>query len=400
MPGAQSWVTLAAVPRPPRNDLLLALGLAAVSLLQVTVAYPIASTAVGVLVALAITLPVAWRRVSPVVATIASSLAWVIPTDGYLFVGYLVAFVQFYSLAAHVGPSRTVVGVAALGLVLGIVSNVIRNDVAGEYFGALPAVVLPTITGRVVRRLREDAERLAELTVHLERERERAEHAAVAEERGRIARELHDVVAHGVSVIAIQADAAEAALDRDHELARAPLRTIRRSAKEALEEMRRLLGVLREDGDGGELLPQPGLGLLGDLVEHARGAGVDVTLAVDGDPRPLSPGLDLSAYRIVQEGLTNVRKHAAGAPARVTVTWAPRELALEVRDTGPARPAGPGSPAAAGSGSGPARWAANGGHGILGMRERVRMHGGELHAGPAADGGFAIRVRLPLGERP
>ena len=306
--------------RPPRTDLQLALGLAALCLLQVTVVYPIASPAVGVLVALATTLPVAWRRTHPVAATVAASLAWVIPTDGYLFLGYVVAFLLYYSLAAHVGPSRTVIAVAALGVALSIVSAALRSDVAGEYFGALPAVVLPTAVGRVVRRLREQAAQLAELTVHLERERERAEHAAVAEERGRIARELHDVVAHGVSVIAIQADAAEAALDRDPELARAPLRTIRRSAKEALEEMRGLLGVLREDGDGGELAPQPGLGQLGELVEHARGAGVDVTLAIDGEPRAVAPGLDLSAYRIVQEGLTNVRKHAAGAPAHVHVT--------------------------------------------------------------------------------
>ena len=184
-----------------------------------------------------------------------------------------------------------------------------------------------------------------------------------------------------MSVIAIQADAAEAALDRDPELARAPLRTIRRSAEDAMEEMRHLLGVLREDGDGGELLPQPGLGQLGDLVEHARGAGVEVTLAVDGEPRALAPGLDLSAYRIVQEGLTNVRKHAPGALARVRVTRAPRELALEVRDSGPG-----GSP----NGSG---------HGLVGMRERVRMHGGQLQAGPSPDGGFAVLARLPIGER-
>jgi signal transduction histidine kinase len=385
MSRAGGWVTLAAVPRPPRTDLLLALGLAALCLLQVTVVYPIASTGVGVLVALATTLPLAWRRTNPVAATVATSLAWVIPTDGYLFVGYVVAFLQYYSLAAYVGPARTVVAVAALGVALSVVSSVMRDDITGEYFGALPAVVLPAITGRVVRRLREDAGRLAELTLHLERERERAEHAAVAEERGRIARELHDVVAHGVSVIAIQADAAEAALDRDPELARTPLRTIRRSAKEAMEEMRRLLDVLREDGDGGELLPQPGLGLLPELVEHARGAGVDVTLAVDGEPRPLAPGLDLSAYRIVQEGLTNVRKHAAGAPARVTVTWAPRELGLEVRD------AGAGGDAHAINGTG--------GHGLVGMRERVRVHGGELHAGPEPDGGFAVRARLPTEER-
>ena len=379
-------VTLAPMRRPPRNDLYLALGLAALCLLQVTVAYPIASTPVGVLVALAIPLPLAWRRIHPVAVAIATSAAWLIPTDGYLFLGYLVAFIAFYSLAAHVGPARTVLPVAALGAVLGLASNAIRGDTAGEYFGVLPAVVLPTITGRVVRRLREQAEQLSELTVHLERERERAEHAAVAEERGRIARELHDVVAHGVSVIAIQADAAEAALDRDPELARAPLRTIRRSAKDAMEEMRHLLGVLREDGDGGELLPQPGLGQLGELVEHARGAGVEVTLAVDGEPRALAPGLDLSAYRIVQEGLTNVRKHAAGAPARVRVTWTPRELALEVRDSGV------GGVEITANG--------NGGHGLVGMRERVRLHGGELRAGPDPGGGFAVRARLPIEERP
>jgi signal transduction histidine kinase len=382
MSRAPASVTLAAVPRPPRTDLLLALGLAALCLLQVTVVYPIASTGVGVLVAFATTLPVAWRRTNPVAATVAASLAWVIPTDGYLFVGYVVAFLLYYSLAAYIGPARTVVAVAAVGVVLSVLSAAIRDDVVGEYFGALPAVVLPTITGRVVRRLREDADRLAELTVHLERERERAEHAAVAEERGRIARELHDVVAHGVSVIAIQANAAEAALDRDPELARTPLRTIRSSAKQAMEEMRRLLDVLREDGDGGELLPQPGFGQVSELVEHARGAGVDVTLAVDGEPRPLAPGLDLSAYRIVQEGLTNVRKHAAGAPARVTVKWAPHELALEVRDSGP------------GGGSN-----GSGGHGLVGMRERVRIHGGELHAGPVPEGGFAVRARLPIEER-
>jgi signal transduction histidine kinase len=142
--------------------------------------------------------------------------------------------------------------------------------------------------------------------------------------------------------------------------------------------------VLREDGDGGELAPQPGLGQLGELVEHARGAGVDVTLAIDGEPRAVAPGLDLSAYRIVQEGLTNVRKHAAGAPAHVRVTWAPRELALEVRDDG----AGGGDITPNGSG-----------HGLVGMRERVRLHGGELRAGPVDGGGFAVRARLPLEER-
>ena len=262
--------------RPRRIDLELALGLAVLCLLQVLVVHPIASPAVGAAVALASTLPVAWRRAHPVAAAIAGSLAWLIPTDGYLFLGYVAAFLLYYTLAARVGAARTVLAVAALGVALSIASAAARSDVTGEYFGALPAVVLPTAAGRVVRRLSEQTQQLAELTMHLEREREGAERAAVAQERGRIARELHDVVAHGVSVIAIQADAAAAALDSDPELARAPLRTIRRSAKEALEEMRHLLGVLREDGDGDELAPQPGLGQLGELVERARVAGVDV----------------------------------------------------------------------------------------------------------------------------
>jgi len=215
-----------------------------------------------------------------------------------------------------------------------------------------------------VRRVGEDARRLA-----------------VADERARIARELHDVVAHGISVIAIQADAAEAALNRNPRLAREPLRTIRSSAKEALEEMRHLLGVLREDGDGGEIAPQPGLGQLAELIEHARGAGVEVELETAGEPRALAPGLDLSAYRIVQEALTNVRKHAAGAPVTVTLGWAPAVLVLEVRDGGP----GPNGPNGA-----------PGGHGLVGMRERVRIHGGRLQTGAATAGGFEVVAELPL----
>jgi signal transduction histidine kinase len=356
--------------RPPRNDVLLALALAVPSLVQV-LAVPIAPRAVGVIVALGSTLPIAWRRVYPSGAAVAGSLIWIVPTDGYVYLGYAAAFVLFYSLAAHEPDTRRVIAVTAFGLVVTVVTTALRSEVVGELFGALSAVAAPAVAGRVVRRLRE-------LTLHLEQERERAERAAIAEERGRIARELHDVVAHGISVIAIQADAAEAALDRDPELARAPLRTIRRSAKASLEEMRHLLGMLREDGDGGELAPQPGLGELGALIEHAHAAGVDVALEVDGEPRELAPGLDLSAYRIVQEALTNVRRHAGGAPTRVRMVWAQDALTIEIRDRGPG-----------GHVNGSA------GHGILGMRERARLHGGELHAGPAADG-FTVRARLPL----
>ena len=228
-----------------------------------------------------------------------------------------------------------------------------------------------------MRRLREQTAQLAELTVHLERERERAEHAAVAEERGRIARELHDVVAHGVSVIAIQADAAEAALDRDPELARAPLRTIRGSAQ--ARRWRRCAGCsgcCARTTTAASCAPQPGLGAARRARRaRARGRACDVTLAVDGEPRPLAPGLDLSAYRIVQEALTNVRKHAAGAPARVRVdvgaaTSSRSRSATTARAARRQRRRGTGSSACASA---------------------SRLHGGELHAGP----GRGRRLRGP-----
>jgi signal transduction histidine kinase len=201
-----------------------------------------------------------------------------------------------------------------------------------------------------------------------------------AEERARNAPELHDVVAHGLSVIAIQADGAEAALDRDPALARKPLSAIRLSAEESLGEMRRLLGVLREDGAGTDLAPQPGLAQLPALVERARAAGTPVTLDVEGEPRPLPASLDLSAFRIVQEALTNVHKHATGAPASVRVVWGRQALALRVLDSGTGR-----EPRVNGAG-----------HGLVGMRERVKLHGGELHTGARPGGGFEVTAELPL----
>jgi len=363
-----------------RTDVQLALGLAAASLLQVALVYPIGSVPLGIAVALGTTLPIAFRRTHTVAAVVFASLVWVVPTDGYLFLGYVAAFLLYYSLAVYVADVRVVVGIAALGVVLSVAAAATHDDVTGEYFGAFPAVVLPTITGGVVRRLRE-------LNAQLRHERELAERAAVIEERSRISRELHDVVAHGISVIAIQADAAEAALERDPALARAPLAAIRRSAKASLEEMRHLLGVLRDGDEGGELAPQPGLAELGALVEHARAAGLDVSVEIDGEPRELAPGLDLSAYRIVQEALTNVRRHASGAPARVRVSWADDAVAIEVRDSGPGGHVNGGTQRTSSAGTG--------GHGIVGMRERARMHGGELRAGPSGDG-FAVEARLPL----
>ena len=199
-------------------------------------------------------------------------------------------------------------------------------------------------------------------------------------ERARIARDLHDVVAHHVSAIAVQAETARLTIEGMPDEGKAQLEAIGGTARDALAEMRRLLGVLRADANGEpERAPQPGLALLDELVETARGAGSEVRLTVEGEQAPLPPGVDLCAYRILQEALTNARRHAPGADVEVGLEYGADTLWLRVRDHGP----GPGG-------------ADPDGHGLLGMRERVLMVGGTLSIGPAPDGGFAVEAELPL----
>jgi signal transduction histidine kinase len=203
---------------------------------------------------------------------------------------------------------------------------------------------------------------------------------AVMGERARIARDLHDVVAHHVSAIAVQAETARLTTEGLPEEGRAHFESIGDTARDALNEMRRLLGVLREDADGkAERGPQPGLARLNELVDTARTAGTEVRLTVQGQVAPLPPGVDLCAYRILQEALTNARRHAPGAPVDVELDYGTDTLRLRVRDHGP----------------GPAD-AAGEGLGLLGMRERAIMVGGSLTAGPAEGGGFAVDAALPV----
>ena len=365
-----------------RGDLVLAVALAIAALTQAAVS-PIASVPLAVVIALLTTAPVAVRRTRPIVAALVTTAAGLIPSNGYVYVGYVVSFIVFYSVAAYVPPARRVAAVVAAGVVLAVLGSAIHGAVFGEYFGALSAVVAPAVVGRFVRYQREQSRRLQELTGQLERERELNVARALADERARIARELHDVVAHTISVVAIQADAAEAALDADPSRARGPLQTIRRSAAEALTEMRRLLAVLRADEPPGELTPSPGLDRLPALIDRARAAGVNVTVEVTGAARPVPASLDLSAYRIVQEALTNVGRHAAGAPASIVLDWGDDALAIAIRNPGANRE----------------RADTNGsGHGLIGMRERVRMLGGQFTAGPADGGGFVVTATLPYPE--
>ncbi|MFE3163493.1 sensor histidine kinase [Streptomyces sp. NPDC059224] len=226
------------------------------------------------------------------------------------------------------------------------------------------------------------AQRSAALSRHLKAEQAERARRAVAEERGRIARELHDVVAHHMSVISVQAGLARFVFESDPGKARGALGTIADTSGEALEELRRMLHVLREqDPRAAERAPMPTLDRLADLLERVRSGGLPVEFVIEGEPRPLPPGVELCAYRVVQEALTNVLKHAGHAQARVLLRYRPHELAVSVRDDG--------------EGVNPDRVRTSAGHGLIGMRERAKLYGGTISVGPRSGGGFAVELALP-----
>lgn len=329
------------------------------------------------------TLPFAWRRRYPL------ALAVVVATTGvaeYLVAGFhdsivgLLAWVLVpYTIGAHIRDGRRAAVAFAISLTGGLVVGIAHGPRTLWNIVALLVIqVSPLLGGLWVRQLRLRAATLEQLTHQLEREREERARTAVAEERARIARELHDEVAHAMSVIAVQADAAEGALARDPALVERPLLAIRATARDALADMRRVLGGLQGD-EARDRSPDPGLERIGALVEQARAAGLDVDVQVEGEPMPLPPSLDLAAFRVVQEGLTNVRKHAAAKRVEITVRYERDAVSVEVSDDGD------------GSGTG----GGGGGRGLTGLRERVGLLGGDFVAGPRRQG-FALCARLPL----
>jgi signal transduction histidine kinase len=329
--------------------------------------------------------------------------------DGVIF---LAAAFVLYTVTVE-GRRRT--GITALALVLAVMVvitvavGVGRNhyDGAGVFVPVALASIIACLTGYSVRQRRRYA-------VGLQLE---AASRAVSEERLRIARELHDVVAHSMSVIAVQAGYGQYVIDASPDDARDALGAIQATSREALEEMRRMLGVLRQRDAGPDdapvstgpplvrltepdrvppLLPAPGLSGLDRLIERTRGAGVRVSLEVAGPARPAPAGVDLSAYRIIQEALTNVVRHAGtGAACAVSLHYAEAELNLRVTDDGGGA-GGSGTGAGGAGGPAPDIAAAGSGHGLIGMRERVHLCGGTFSVGPRADGGFAVTAVLPL----
>jgi signal transduction histidine kinase len=292
---------------------------------------------------------------------------------------YLAGLAAAYLLGRLADANR---GREGLLVVVGSAAIIIYN-LPGHSTGDLiliPAVfALGWLGGFAFRERDVQATEAEERAVQAEREREAAARLAVAEERARIARELHDIVAHALSVMVLQVGAVRHKLPELRDDDREALEDVERAGRTALAEMRRLLGAMRDRGDEAELEPQPGLENLGALVARVRSAGLPVRLDVEGDPVPLPRALDLSAYRIVQEGLTNVLKHAEASHAEVVVRHSPEALQVEVRDDG----------------HGPARGDGLG-HGLVGIRERVKLYGGEMTAGPANGGGFVLSASLRL----
>ena len=240
------------------------------------------------------------------------------------------------------------------------------------------------LAGNRIRSGTERAVLLSQRAEQLERERDLEAIRAASEERARIARELHDVIAHSLSVIVIQASAARRILDDQPEQARASMQAVEETGRAAMIEMRRLLGVIRHEEGAAPTDPQPSIERLAALVAELSEAGLPVTLEIEGAVRSLPAGIDVSAFRIVQEALTNVLRHAGGAPAAVTVRYLPGAVELEVVDEG-----GPRSDAGSDEDG-------RTGHGLVGMRERVALLHGDLEAGPRPGGGFAVRARLPF----
>jgi signal transduction histidine kinase len=373
------------------GDAALALLLAAVSLVDLLVSKNPASSwggrgAIQVIVALALTLPLALRARFPIlvaaVVNVAGGLLVVLAAPHQpAFEAFVADVLAIYSLGAHTRGRRAWAGLALM-FVLGIPFAVAASD-RGFHAANFAAPVAWTLgfwmIGQIIQGRRRRTRELEALTRELEAQRDLQAQAAVSVERGRIARELHDIVAHNVSMMVVQAGAAARVLEGEQPHVRDALATIAETGRLTVDEMRTLLGVLRANEEGLALSPQPGLGDLEQLCGGIRQAGLPVALRVEGEAASLPQALDLSAFRIVQEALTNTLKYAGPATAEVTVRYQNGAVELEISDTGEGRANGHGT-----------------GHGLIGMRERVAMFGGDLEAGRREDGGFTVRARLPL----
>jgi signal transduction histidine kinase len=364
---------------PVAADLVLAVAVAAIG---IATAFKGHEQGAGlVLLAGLATLPIALRRVHPrlvFVVVLAATFAAAVGYDSYWPAG---AIVVFYTIGAHLQRREAVyygtAGLVTLGLATATVGP--RGWESTLTLLRLVPFIAAWVIGDNLRTRRAYLRALEDRAAQLEREQETNARRAAAEEQARIAREVHDIVAHNLSVIVVQATAADAVFLTNPEETHRAVRTIEQTARKALGELRRVLGVIRGDHELAGLSPQPDLAELGALANDMRAAGLDVGIEVVGEIQDLPPAFQLSIYRIVQEALTNTLRHADARHARVTLGFRNDELTVDVVDDGVAG-------------------AANGdGRGLAGMRERAAMFGGTVEAGPAAPRGFRVSARLPLG---
>ena len=367
----------------PRTDVALALVLGVVSLQSAFGEHGLKQPgwAVVLLIELSV-LPLALRRSRPVVVlvmTLAAAIVGDLWFAGFLLAGPVIAL---YTVAAHCERRVALAAGAATGVALAIPALAGGGVTDAGFAAAMyAAFVVAWALGDNLRTRRAYLAEVEARAERLERDREEQARRAVAAERARIARELHDVISHNVSVMVVQAAAGKDVFASRPERAREALGSIESIGREALVELRRLLGVVSPDDetDGAGFSPQPGLARLPELLEQVGAGGLRVQLTVEGRPRDLPAGVDLSAFRIVQEALTNTLKHAQASRADVSLRYTDASLEVEVLDDGTVGAA------------------AGGGRGLVGMRERASLLGGELSAGPRPAGGFEVRARMPLG---
>jgi signal transduction histidine kinase len=342
---------------------------------------------------MAITLPLVLRRRYPFAVMNAVGIAAAVynvidvPPDPYTLT--FAILVAVYSVSAYARQSLAVTAAVITAVALVLINLPVMAD-QNDFADVVNQFVLlggGWIAGQNTRYRRRQAELLRERAERAEREQRERGRVAILEERGRLAREIHDVIAHSVGVIAVQAGAARAVAEQRPDRAREALATIEEVSKDTLVELRRALGALRASGQQADLRPAPGLGVLDELVEQVRRAGVSVSVSEEGESRELPPAVDLSAYRVVQEALTNTVKHSGSPTAQVTIRYGRSSVEVLVTDDGGTFP----MRGLAGGNGGPQ----GGGHGLIGMRERVAMLGGEFEAGATATG-FSVRARFPL----
>jgi signal transduction histidine kinase len=373
--------------KPPLLDVVIAAVFVAMTLAEALFSPKVGSPVVHVVVAGLAMLSLAWRRRAPLLVALVVVASNIVVNPTGDFTPLLSLVLVCFTVGAETQPPWSYVGLAVV-FVPFMVASVVEGFEPSDLAAALVFLAGPWAVGVAVRGRVASAEEAVARAEQLERTRELEAARAAAEERTRIARELHDIVSHSISVVTIQTQAVRRRLGPEHAAEASDLAEVEATAREALAEMRRLFGVLRTEGDQPlALAPQPGLSELDRLVRQVASGELEVGLRTEGDPVPLSPGLDLAAYRIVQEGLTNALRHAHASRADVLVRYAPGCLDIVVEDDG--RGLGSGAPDGA---------VRETGHGLVGIRERVALYGGTVELVPAPSGGVRLAVSLPLKE--